>query len=177
MGGSQALHGPAIPLTNAEVPVDDNDALQGVWRRAFADPDGASIKCASVSEAKRVRFLLYNAVREARKPDGMADEELREAVRACSVSFGEGDPTTVVVRQKMRTGLMEKILAAAGEYVKPQAAANESAARVMEKLKAEGFDFAEGRPKGRDEGFVYNPPWLKGKAEPSEGGGESGNAE
>lgn len=114
--------------------MNEIDALQGIWRRANAEGEGVTIKCQSPSEAKRVRFLLYNAVREARKPFGIADEALREAVKACGVSFAEDDPSTVVVRQKLRTGLMEKILEAAGDYAKPDAASAESLAKVQAML-------------------------------------------
>lgn len=120
--------------------------MQGLWRRAGRMPDALEIKCKSLSDARRMRFALYNAVREFKpdqkdgKPPKVADEALQAGIDNCSVSFKEGEPTTVLIRQKSKTDLMLSALEALGEEAlldELDVAASASASLVMKKLGGE----------------------------------------
>lgn len=117
----------------------DIEIMRGLWRQANRKAEGIEIPCKSESEARRVRFQLYNAVKEARKPGAMVDEELREAVANCSLGFKEGAPTVLQLRQKMRSEMLMKMAELAGDAVKPMAGEQESVGRVMARLEAEGL--------------------------------------
>lgn len=120
--------------------------MQGLWRRAGRMPDALEIKCKNLSDARRMRFALYNAVREFKpdqkdgKPPKVADEALQLGIDNCSVSFREGAPTTVLLRQKAKTDLMISALEALGEEAlldELDVAASASANLVMKKLSGE----------------------------------------
>ena len=120
--------------------------MQGLWRRAGRMPEALEIKCKSLSDARRMRFALYNSVREFKpdqkdgKPPKVADEALQLGIDNCSVSFKEGEPTTVLLRQKTKTDLMISALEALGEEAlldELDVAASASASLVMKKLSGE----------------------------------------
>lgn len=112
----------------------DVEVMRGLWRKANREADGITLTCRSESEAKRIRFQLYNAVRDARKGLATADQELVEAVTNCSLGFRENDPKTLVLRQRMRGELLQTMAELAGDAVRPQAVLEDSAKRVMERL-------------------------------------------
>lgn len=121
--------------------------MQGLWRRAGRMTEALEIKCKTISDARRMRFALYNAVREF-KPDQKdgkapkaADSALQHAIDNCSVSFKSGEPTTVLLRQKVATDLMMSALEALGDEAlldEMDVAASASADAVMKKLAEEG---------------------------------------
>lgn len=135
-----------MPL-NPEVEV-----MRGLWRQANRKSDGIEIPCRSASEAKKIRFQLYNSVRDARKGADSADSELIKAVADCMLSFKEDEPHVLVIRQKMRNELFAKMAELAGDAVRPDANIEESLARTLEKAAAEGLE-VEGRTRAVDKYF------------------------
>lgn len=140
--------------------------MQGLWRRAGRQEEALEIKCKTLADARRMRFALYNAVREF-KPDQKdgrapkpADPALQHAINNCSVSFKDDDPTTVLLRQKTKTTLMMSALEALGEEPlldEVDIAAGASASAVMKKLSESGGAGAKVED-GEDGGAGLNLP-------------------
>lgn len=84
--------------------------LQALWRKAAREGE-VEIKLKSKSDATRLRFNLYNAVRLVREGK-VVDEELRAATEGCSISL-EGEVLTI--RQKSRTATFQAIAGLLGE--------------------------------------------------------------
>jgi len=115
--------------------------LHAVWRKAFNDGQ-LTIPVKSASDATRLRFSLYNAVRPVREGKVVAPD-LLQAVQECSVRI-EG--LSVVVQLKANTELMQAIsdalggvegLEAAAEVIPTSAeaqAVEESQRKLLEKL-------------------------------------------
>lgn len=92
--------------------------LQGLWRKAGASPEALRLPCRTRGEALRLRFALYNAVRKVREGKEPADEALTRALEEVTLSFEDDAQTVLVMEQKVRTGMMQVVVAALG----PQAA-------------------------------------------------------
>lgn len=77
-----------LPLRAKREDVRKKDVLQAVWRKAFRDRRTLEIACTDKTEAMRLRFSLYNAVKEARQGQGQ-DEELKAAATECVLTIRE----------------------------------------------------------------------------------------
>lgn len=117
-------------------------ALQSVWRRAL-QTGGVELVLPTESDATRMRFNLYNAVRAVRKGI-VVDAELSQAMRECSVSK-EGRRVTVSGKLKAETmqavlqalGMTkEELLAQAGPKTAEEVEIEASQARLLAKLQA-----------------------------------------
>lgn len=105
--------------------------LQGLWRKAGASPEALRLPCHSRGEALRLRFALYNAVRKVREGKEPADETLMRALEEVTLSFEDDAQTVLVMEQKVRTGMMQVVVAALGpqaEGVSPVPATSQVAA-------------------------------------------------
>lgn len=82
--------------------------LQALWRKAARMEEPLRIPCGSPGEATRLRFALYNAVKDIRKPkEGFTPEpELQAAVQNCSVSFDPEDKKVLLLQRQVVTGMM-----------------------------------------------------------------------
>ena len=83
--------------------------MQALWRLAYRK-GRHSIDLPSLSDCRRVRFALYNAVRTVRQGK-LFDEELAAAAAECSISI-EG--TTLIIQAKSATPAMNAVLASIG---------------------------------------------------------------
>ena len=121
--------------------------MQSLWRKAIGQNEPLKIRCASLADARRLRFALYNAVREFREgrdgrpPRRAADPELRRAVEECTVLFDQDDARVVVMQTKASSSMMQAALAALGADApagldEVQMAAEVSAEEVRRKLGA-----------------------------------------
>lgn len=72
--------------------------LQSLWRRAYQSPEPIRVPCGTKSDAIKLRFALYNAVRLVRSGKEPADEVLKEAVENVSIG-AEGEKQEVLVLQ------------------------------------------------------------------------------
>lgn len=86
---------------------------QEAWRRAGAG-EVIRIECGSAQEAVRVRLALYRAVKEARRPGGLADEVLKRAVENSSVQLEGAGKTTVAVRPNLAAASAQSLMKALG---------------------------------------------------------------
>lgn len=114
--------------------------LQGLWRKAGAAPEALRLPCRTRGEALRLRFALYNAVRKVREGKEPADEALTRALEEVTLSFEDDAQTVLVMEQKVRTGMMQVVVAALGagpqaEGVSPVPATSQVAAEPSPFLK------------------------------------------
>lgn len=113
--------------------------MQQLWLKAYRADDAIEVPCGNASDAKRFRFAMYDAVKDTRKPGGLVSDELRQAAENCSLSFKEGDGTTIVVRKNILSGIMKSVASILGaEATLPDdvtKAAQESADRAMKLLE------------------------------------------
>lgn len=127
--------------------------MQSVWRKALREGE-VVLQLPTESDAKRMRFTLYNSVRAVRLGK-VVDAELLKATEECSIQIKE---KTVTVQSKLRSDMMQAVLAALGETEQsllataaiPQTAEEAeieaSQRRLMEKL---GQDSPAGQPGAR----------------------------
>lgn len=106
--------------------------LHAVWRKALAEGQ-LVIPVKSASDATRLRFSLYNAVRPVREGK-VVSPDLLQAVQECSVRI-EG--LTVVVQLKANTELMQAIADALGGVGQLEAASTAAAPTSMEAQEIE----------------------------------------
>lgn len=138
---------------------EQKSLLHGLWRKAGSQAEPLQIPCGSESNATRLRFALYNSVRDVRKGKASADPSLKYATENCSVGFLPEDRAVLVIQQKVMTGLMQTIAGIVGEESglkksDEEVAAEASIASVMEKLGASAgmseelpADMAAGLPR------------------------------
>lgn len=88
---------------------EQKQLLQGLWRKAFRQGTALEIPCKTESNATRMRFALYNAVRGVRAGKEKVDDLLKLAVENCSVGFHPDDRTVVVMQRKVMTELMQTV--------------------------------------------------------------------
>lgn len=158
---------PGIPLLLIPDPPPDSpfptmdqqkSVLQGLWRKAGRQDEPLEIACASNADAKRLRFALYNAVREFKPtPKGdpakkLADPALQMALDKCSVSFHEQDSSIIIIRQKTSSAMMQAAMAVLGEeriLDEMDVAAEASFALVQKKLAEpqEPGEYVPGTPR------------------------------
>jgi len=119
-------------------------AYHAVWKKALAEGE-VRITLKTVSDARRVRFGLYNAVRPFREGK-MFDPDLRRAAQECSIRL-EG--TTLIVIAKISTDTMQSVLEAIGlapealeqpVAVPMPADIQESMAKTLQKLNEPSTD-------------------------------------
>jgi hypothetical protein len=127
--------------------------MQSVWRKALREGE-VVLQLPTESDAKRMRFTLYNSVRAVRLGK-VVDAELLQATEECSIQI---KGKTVTVQSKLRSDMMQAVLAALGETEQsllataaiPQTAEEAeieaSQRRLMEKL---GQDSPAGQPGAR----------------------------
>lgn len=119
-------------------------AYHAVWKKALAEGE-VRITLKTVSDARRVRFGLYNAVRPFREGK-MFDPDLLRAAQECSIRL-EG--TTLIVIAKISTDTMQSVLEAIGlapealeqpVAVPMSADIQESMAKTLQKLNEPSTD-------------------------------------
>ena len=125
---------------------EQKELLQGLWRKAFLQAEPLLIPCKSESNAIRLRFALYNAVREVRKGKGKADKTLIEATNNCTIGFSPGDRATLLVQRKVMTELMQVVVDLVGDASELRKSEEDmeieaSSALLLEKLK-QSADFS-----------------------------------
>lgn len=114
--------------------------LQEAWRRVLRTGEVFEIKCASPSEARTMRFDLYNAMKVGKhKRLDDFDPELAEAKETCMISMRADDPCVVIVQPKTATRNMQALAAALGvlpEEVKSKEELEvaDSAKRMMQQV-------------------------------------------
>lgn len=84
-------------------------AYHAVWKKALAEGE-VRITLKTISDARRVRFGLYNAVRPFREGK-MFDPDLLRAAQECSIRL---EDTTLIVIAKISTDTMQSVLEAVG---------------------------------------------------------------
>ena len=124
---------------------NETAVMQAIWRTAYRKGEHR-INLPSLSDCRRIRFALYNAVRGIRLGKEV-DEELAAAAEECSICI-EG--TTLLIRAKSQTPAMQAVLSSLGTEalnlteLTPRSAeevAIESSQEVLlEKLKAQFAD-------------------------------------
>ena len=119
--------------------------LRAVWRKAYEKEgsEGLEIPCQSDSDATKLRFALYNAVRGVREGKETVDDLLREAVENCTVGRKPGQSSTLLVQRKVMTKMMQTIAGILGdspELIKTpeQVEMESSQALLLEKLQEQG---------------------------------------
>lgn len=130
-------------MTTAGKTSNETAVMQALWRLAHRK-GRHEVVLPSLSECRRIRFALYNAVRKVRI-GAERDAELEAAVAECSVSI-EG--TTLVLQARAATPAMAAVLNSLGAEgeglleLTPKAQEEveiaESEARLLKKLAEEG---------------------------------------
>lgn len=123
--------------------MDEQKALlQALWRKAYLSEVPIEIPCKTKSNATRMRFALYNAVREVRKGNVEADSGLKKALENCTIGFSPEDPTVLVLQKKIISEFMQTVhaaLAADQQLIKSEEEMKIEASqeRFLEKLKVQ----------------------------------------
>lgn len=117
--------------------------LFAAWKKAAKD-GVLEIPCPTLSNARQLRFTLYNAVKPVK--DGKIDApELLEAVRAVSIHL-QDSPPMVVMQHRAFSPVMQSLAAALGdieEFAEPEGAEpvmtaeEEASLRRMQELVGE----------------------------------------
>lgn len=96
--------------------MDEQKALlQGLWRKAFSQDEPLAIPCKTASNATRMRFALYNAVRGVRTGKDKVDDLLRRATENCSISFDPEDKSILIMQKKIMTEMMQTVAEILGD--------------------------------------------------------------
>lgn len=134
--------------------------LQGLWRKAVGTEETLRVPCQTESNAKRLRFALYNAVRDVRVGKVEGDETLKEAIANCTISFDPEDKSVVLIQQKVMMDLMQVVAGVVGDApglqkTEEEMAMEASQARLMEKLSG-----LPDRERGIDLGLPRVTPYY-----------------
>lgn len=130
---------------------EDQIMMHKIWRKAFREGQ-ITLKMPSQSDAVKLRFGLYNAIRPIRQGKAV-DAELLQAATECSINL---DGTALTIQLKSKTAMMQAVVAALGEEAfapaqtpvsAEEAEIMESQRRMLEKLTQSG---EEGRPVVND---------------------------
>ena len=117
---------------------DEQVILQNLWVVASTLPEGADVPCGDPASARRLRFAMYNAVKQFKGENAKpCSDQLLNAITTCALSFG-GDGSHVLIRPKIATKLNQAVLGVlAGFELKTEEdrQAEESSARVLEMLE------------------------------------------
>lgn len=132
---------------------NETAVMQAIWRHAHRKGEHR-IDLPSLSDCRRIRFALYNAVRGVRLGKEV-DEELTAAAEECSICI-EG--TSLLIRAKSKTPAMQAVLSSLGAEAlnltelaprsAEEVAIESSQGLLLEKLKAQ-FGTADGSPAPR----------------------------
>ena len=96
--------------------MDEQKALlQGLWRKAFGQDEPLTIPCKTASNATRMRFALYNAVRGVRTGKDKVDDLLRRATENCSIGFDPEDKSILIMQKKIMTEMMQTVAGILGD--------------------------------------------------------------
>ena len=90
----------------------DQLLLHRIWRKAFRDGE-MIIDLPTPSDAMKLRFALYNAVRPVRQGKAV-DEELLKAAESCLINIAG---SVLTVQSKSLMPFMQAVTAALGEEV------------------------------------------------------------
>lgn len=143
--------------------MDEQKALlQGLWRKAFGQDEPLEIPCKTASNATRMRFALYNAVRGVRTGKDKVDDLLRQAAENCSIGFHPEDKTILVMHRKVMTEMMQTIAGILGDSPElkktdEQMEVEASQALLMKKL-SEGV--SADQPTAADVGLPRVTPYY-----------------
>ena len=123
---------------------EDQIMMHKIWRKAFREGQ-ITLKMPSHSDAVKLRFGLYNAIRPIRQGK-VIDSELLQAASECSINL-EGNALTIQLKSK--TAMMQAVVAALGEDAfapaeaplsAEQAEILESQRRLLEKMQSPDKD-------------------------------------
>lgn len=90
----------------------DQLTMHAAWLKAERD-EQLVIPCKALSDAKRLRFSLYNAVKPIK--DGKADLPMvLAAVEACTISI-QAEPLAVIIQLSSKSSMMQGVLEALGD--------------------------------------------------------------
>lgn len=120
-----------MPVTN------ETEVMREMWRLAYSKPDGITIPCPDQASATRLRFALYNAVKQFRHNPGSADDQLANAITNCGLSIGN-DRQSVVMAKKLDSATSKAMLALLGEQAPrsiEDVSMQESLERIMGKVQ------------------------------------------
>ena len=143
--------------------MDEQKALlQGLWRKAFGQDEPLAIPCKTASNATRMRFALYNAVRGVRTGKDKVDDLLRQATENCSIGFDPEDKSILIMQRKVMTEMMQTVAGILGDAPElrkseEQMEAEASLALVTKKL-SEGVSPAQ--PSVGDVGLPRVTPYY-----------------
>ena len=130
---------------------EDQIMMLKIWRKAFREGQ-ITLKMPSHSDAVKLRFGLYNAIRPIRQGKAV-DAELLQAATECSINL---DGTALTIQLKSKTAMMQAVVDALGEDAftpaqtpvsAEEAEIMESQRRMLEKLTQSGD---EARPVVND---------------------------
>ena len=125
---------------------EDQILMHKIWRKAFREGK-ITLKMPSQSDAVKLRFELYNAMRPIRQGKAV-DQELLRAATECSINLGGA---TLTIQLKSKTAMMQAVVAALGEEAFAPAEApvsaeeaeiQESQRRLLERMQNPGKDGA-----------------------------------
>lgn len=142
--------------------MDEQKALlHGLWRKAAQSDGPIELPCQTESNAKRMRFALYNAVRDVRSGKTEGDSALKDAIANCTIGFGAKDKSILVIQRKVMLDLMQMVAGVVGDApglrkTEEDMAMEASQARLMDKLAAVG----EGSAPGLDLGLPRVTPYY-----------------
>jgi hypothetical protein len=110
--------------------------LQAIWKRAFYTGEPFEIEFKTRAGAVRGRLALYNSVKLA-KEDRDPDPVVNQASQSLEIVWK--NETTLIMRNKMDSDMMQSLVRAMGELPGDQmdSEAAESLRKVQEKLEME----------------------------------------
>ena len=120
--------------------------LRELWRKANSQDQGLRITFPDAATAQRMRFAFYDAVRDKER----SDDALNMAVAECQLIIPKEEPTTLWIRPRRADPglqLIEELFPGEARTTIDHAA-QESQARLLAKLQAEGIpvDSSESEP-------------------------------
>lgn len=115
---------------------DEQTILQNLWILGASQPEGATVPCGDAASARRLRFALYNSVKQFKGENAKpCSEKLKEAITTCALSFSD-DGKGIVIRQKIATKLNQAVLGVLADFevhTDEERQAQESFERIMAK--------------------------------------------
>lgn len=141
---------------------EQKQLLQGLWRKAFGQDDALEIPCKTKSNATRMRFALYNAVRGVRTGKDKVDDLLKQAVENCTIGFHPADRSVLIMQKKVMTEMMQTIAGILGDApnlrkTDEQMEVEASQALLMKKL---GEGVSADSPTAADVGLPRVTPYY-----------------
>lgn len=89
--------------------------MHALWRKAIRQEVPVRIPCGTAAKASKMRFALYNSVRNVRSGKEQSDAALLDALENCSVFFEEKDKSVLVIGRKVASEMMQTIAGILGE--------------------------------------------------------------